>query len=871
MSWRSETPEAATPPDEALPPRSRPVRDWLSRNRTVLLALVTWVVFAAVAYTTYRITGDIRYEDILHALEATTWTDILIAGFFTVVSFVLLAGYDVNALRHLGKQANLVQVGMIAFSAYAIGNTVGFGPLSAGAVRYRGYSRLGLSGEQIAGVIAFVTLSFGLGLTVTTALAALVAADQVAGFAGLTPQMLRLLSAGLLVALTVAAAILWRSDGWLRPHMPRPGIAIGQLAITAADLMVCATVLWVLLPQDLQVSWISFVIIYAIAIGLGVLSHVPAGLGVLEAVILTTLGGATGTDALLGSLVLYRVIYHVVPLLIAVVVVAWTEALEALHSPRLEWAQRMGTLLAPSLLGSLAVICGVMLIFSSVIPAREANLVWLAGYVPALLIEGAHFLSSLIGLVLFVAARGLTQRLDGAYWLTLGAASAAFFFTFVKALAPYEAVMLAALIGFLLLSRPLFDRPASLFAQTLTPPWIAGIATVAISAITILLFVQKDVAYSHELWWQFEISAEAPRGLRALLGVVVLSALIAIRSLMQPTRPEPGMPDEAELKKALAIVERQDMGEANLVRMRDKSLIFSDAGDAFLMYAVQGQSWISLFGPIGAPRAQAELIWRFIETARAKGGRPVFYQVPPSLLPLCADAGLRGLKLGERAVVDLEAMDLHSSQWAEQRQALRKGERMGLAFELLEPATLGPILDELQQVSDAWLAHHDTREKGFALGRFERDYVAEQPVAVLRAEGRIVAFATVMQTGTKAEATLDLMRFARSAPPGSMDVLLCNLLVEMKRQGFRSFNLGMAPLSGITAHQAAPFWNHLGQSVFEHGERFYNFRGLRSFKAKYRPEWQSRYLVTPGGVSPLAALVDVTLLIGGGLRGVMRK
>ncbi|MCE8422118.1 hypothetical protein LZ190_26310, partial [Rhodovulum sulfidophilum] len=99
MSWRSETPEDATPPDEALPPRSRPVRDWLSRNRTVLLALVTWVVFAAVAYTTYRITGDIRYKDILHALEATTWTDILIAGFFTVVSFVLLAGYDVNALR----------------------------------------------------------------------------------------------------------------------------------------------------------------------------------------------------------------------------------------------------------------------------------------------------------------------------------------------------------------------------------------------------------------------------------------------------------------------------------------------------------------------------------------------------------------------------------------------------------------------------------------------------------------------------------------------------------------------------------------------------------------------------------------------------
>ncbi|MGP3698488.1 bifunctional lysylphosphatidylglycerol flippase/synthetase MprF [Rhodobacter sp. NSM] len=871
MSWRSETPESVTSAGEGVPARARPLRDWFGRNRTMLLALVTWVVFAAVAYTTYRITGDIRYQDILRALEETSWRDILIAGFFTVVSFVLLAGYDVNALRHLGRSPNLVQVGMVAFCAYAIGNTVGFGPLSAGAVRYRGYSRLGLSGEQVAAVIAFVTLSFGIGLTVTTALAALVAADQVAAQAGLSPLALRLLSGALLLALAVMAAFLWRQNGRLRPHMPRPVIALQQLAITAADLMVTATVLWVLLPQDLEVSWISFVIIYAIAIGLGVLSHVPAGLGVLEAVILTSLGGSTGTDALLGSLVLYRVIYHVAPLLIAVVVVAWTEALEALHSPRLEWAQRMGTLLAPSLLASLAVICGVMLIFSSVIPATDADLAWIAAYVPVQLIEAAHFLSSLIGLVLFVAARGLTQRLDGAYWLTLVAAAAAFVFTFVKALAPYEAVMLAALIGFLILSRPLFDRPASLLSQTLTPPWLAGIATIAVSAITILFFVYKDVDYSHDLWWQFEVSAEAPRGLRALLGVVILSSVIAIHSLLKPSRPETDRPEDDEVQRALAIVDAQDGSEANLVRMRDKSLIFSASGDAFLMYAVQGQSWISLFGPIGAQGSQAELIWRFIEMARANGGRPVFYQVPPALLPLCADAGLRGLKLGERALVDLETMDLQSSQWAEQRQALRKGERTGLTFEVVEPAGVAAILDELQQVSDAWLAHQDTREKGFALGRFDRSYVAEQPVAVLRAEGRIVAFATIMTTATKAEATVDLMRFARNAPSGSMDVLFCNILVEMKRQGFRSFSLGMAPLSGITASQSAPFWNHLGQSVFEHGERFYNFRGLRSFKAKYRPDWQSRYLVTPGGVSPLAALVDVTLLIGGGLRGVIRK
>lgn len=149
--------------------------------------------------------------------------------------------------------------------------------------------------------------------------------------------------------------------------------------------------------------------------------------------------------------------------------------------------------------------------------------------------------------------------------------------------------------------------------------------------------------------------------------------------------------------------------------------------------------------------------------------------------------------------------------------------------------------------------------------------MVQQPVAVLRKDGRIVAFATVMVTGTMAEATLDLMRFAEDAPRGAMDFLFANLLVEMKARGYRQFNLGMAPLSGMATHASAPIWNHLGQTVFEHGERFYNFKGLRAFKSKFHPAWEPRYLVVSNAISPMAALLDVTLLIGGGLKGVVGK
>jgi len=180
-------------------------------------------------------------------------------------------------------------------------------------------------------------------------------------------------------------------------------------------------------------------------------------------------------------------------------------------------------------------------------------------------------------------------------------------------------------------------------------------------------------------------------------------------------------------------------------------------------------------------------------------------------------------------------------------------------------------MEDLRAVSDAWLAEHDSREKGFSLGIFDPDYVASQPVAVLQVEGRIVAFATVMVTDTRAEGTVDLMRFHPDAPKGAMDFLFVKIMLHLREEGYRTFNLGMAPLAGIRKREAAPVWDRLGGAVYDLSERFYNFKGLRAFKQKFNPHWQPRYLAVSGGGNPLIALMDVTLLIGGGIKGVVGK
>ncbi len=853
------------------------IRGWrlfLRRQGRRISALLTVVVFALVGVAIYRLTGEVRYADVIAALRSTDPVAVAAAVFFTALSFFALTLYDVDALEYVGRKLPYSEVALIAFSAYAVGNTAGFGPLSGGAIRYRAYSRLDVTPEEIGRVVAFVTLAFGLGLAGVAALSLLAIGGEVANLLGVSAFSLRL-AAGVVIAALGTLLIVGRGGrvlhfGRFSLRLPDSRTMSRQFLVTCLDVAASATVLYVLLPPSVDIGWPTFLGLYAVAIGLGVLSHVPAGLGVFDAIIVAALHQTANVDEVLGSLVLYRIIYYVLPLLVAMAATITVETRRQLAHPAIVSLRRLGARLSPSLVSALTLVVATMLIFAGATPLPSEGYAIFAELLPLPVIEAAHFLSSLLGLALFVSARGLSQRLDGAWWLAMLSSLAGFVLALVNTSTFVGAGLLAFLAFSLFATRRLFNRPASLFAQALTIPWLVAMALVCAGALFILFFVYRDVDYRHELWWQFELSGDAPRGLRAMLGVVIAASVISLASLLRPA-VTPVPPQSRELDGAVGIIESQGMADPNLVRMGDKNVLYSADGRAFLMYGRQGRSWIALFDPVGPVDAWAELVWRFLEAARAVGCRPVFYQISPASLAACADAGMRAYRLGEIAVVDLRTFSLEGAKWSKLRGALGRMEREGLAFEVVPVTGVAAILGELEAVSDAWLAVHKTREKGFSLGAFEPDYILSQPVAVLRQRGRIVAFANLLLSGTRQEASVDLMRFSPEAPKGVMDMLFARIMLRLREEGYETFNLGMAPLSGMASHDAAPVWDVIGRAIFEHGERYYNFKGLRAFKEKFHPTWQPRYLAVPGGVSPALALLDATLLIGSGLKGVLGK
>jgi phosphatidylglycerol lysyltransferase len=249
----------------------------------------------------------------------------------------------------------------------------------------------------------------------------------------------------------------------------------------------------------------------------------------------------------------------------------------------------------------------------------------------------------------------------------------------------------------------------------------------------------------------------------------------------------------------------------------------------------------------------------------------VFYEVSTTYLPLWVEIGLSLHKMGEEAVVDLSTFSLAGGDFKKMRAAHNKAMKSGLELQILTPPHSAALITTLKGVSDSWLGEKNTVEKRFSVGQFSAAYLAHFPIAIVQREDRILAFANVMTTDNHGAVGIDLMRYLPQDADGMMEFLFIKLMEHYRDLGASTFSLGMAPLAGLEARHGTSMWNRFATIIYRHGGAFYNFEGLRGFKKKFHPQWQSRYLAVPGGLHPVIALRDVTLLIAGGTKGLLRK
>jgi phosphatidylglycerol lysyltransferase len=875
----SENTEAVTEKHPAPPARLR-VRDFISKNRQPIGLAVTILLFALALIACRHMLTELDIYALQDSLLSVPMTSLGGALLATAVGFTFLLGYEWSASRYANVDLPKKTLVMGGLCAFAIGNAVGLSMLSGGSVRYRLYSRHGLGAGEVAHMTLFASLSLGCALPPLAALATL--SDLSAASLALhvsVPILATVAIAVLALSVVIGLAVYSRRlpeqniphnllvrAGRRTLRLPGLRLTLMQLVITALDVAAAAAVLYLLLPSAPPFG--AFLLVYLLALAAGVLSHVPGGVGVFEAILLTAFADELGAAPLAAALLLYRLIYVVLPLLLACLALLFSEAKRLIFARQ---AIRVASGFGAPILALLVFLSGVVLLFSGSTPEIDTRLESLGFLIPHRLIDASHFGASLVGVLCLLLAQGLRRRLSAAWMLTTILLFVGSVLSILKGFDWEEACMLFVTACLLAIFRRSFYRPSRLLELPFSPLYLVASICVLGASFWLLLFAYQDVPYSHQLWWQFTLDADAPRGLRSALGSAVLLVIVSLTWLLRTARPVINLPDAEQLAKAAQIVNASNQPDGGLVLTGDKAVLLHPDGNAFLMYAHRGRSLVALYDPIGPTQQRAELIWQFRDLCDVHHARPVFYQVRAENLPFYMDIGLTAIKLGEEARVDLLKFDIEAKgkEMKDLRYTWNRGGRDGLSLEIYEVGKAP--LDELKVISDAWLTGKNVREKGFSLGRFSPEYLQHFRIAIIHFEGKPVAFANLLETSRLDLASLDLMRAHPDAPKLTMEFMMVGLILHYKKEGYARFSLGMVPLSGLQPRRGAPLTQRLGSMVFSRGEQLYNFQGLRRFKDKFQPDWEPRYMAVPAGLDPLVALADTAALIAGGLTGLVKR
>jgi phosphatidylglycerol lysyltransferase len=822
---------------------------------------------------------EYHFHDLKNALRLIPPSSILWAALFVLLNYMILAVYELLGFSYIGNKLPWNRIVFTSFISYAFSNNVGFYTISGSAVRFRLYSQFGLSGIDITRLIVFVNgAAFWLGLCAICALVFTVEPMAVPLPLRLPAHSTTLL--GIFFCVLLAAGFLFtiirktplRFRQW-EFSIPRPPLLLGLVATACLDWLLCGAALYALLPS-MQLSFPMFMGFFLLSMLAGLVSHVPGGLGVFETTMLLVLPHGDHA-AVFSALLAFRGLYYIIPLLTASALLGAYEVKNRRDqlADTLQKVGRWGTGVVPYLFAIMIFIGGLILLFSGATPAEHHRWIFLTRFLPMPMLEVSHFMGSLFGIALVMLAWGLYRRLDGAYHFTLYILAGGAVFSLLKGLDWEEATIMMAMVLILLPCRKLFYRRTSLVHDRFSPGWMFMVAISLVSTIWLGLFTYKHVQYSSELWWRFGIHDHASRFMRAVVGSMVAAFTFSLIQFLAPARrSRAGLQSkEPPVAKIKDILDHSPSTTGWLSLLGDKKILFDDTQKAFIMYGIQGRSWVAMGDPVGDPAVYSPLIWKFREECDRNNGRPVFYEISRNNLPYYLDLGLSLLKMGEEARVALDGFTLEGSARKSARYTINRLEKEGCTFDIVPADGVSALLPELKSISDEWLATKKVREKQFSLGCFHEPYLIHTPMAVVRRNNAIVAFANVWPSGTKEELSIDLMRYSENAPKSVIEYLFGRLMLWGSVNGYHWFNLGMAPFSGFEERALAPLWHRVGALLYRHGDNFYNFQGLREFKEKFHPVWEPRYLAAPGGLGLPLIFKDISSLISGGLKGIFSK
>ncbi|WP_058300582.1 bifunctional lysylphosphatidylglycerol flippase/synthetase MprF [Gorillibacterium timonense] len=889
----------------------------LSRTRAIRL-LIPIAVIALVYIEGSNELKQIHIGQTIRQLRGMPRLSVLAILGTALFSVAVMSGYDFLIRHHFRLNVSRGTTFRYSWIANTFNNILGFAGLTGAGVRTLLYKRSGVPAAKMGQAVLFLSPMVITGLSVLSWFVVTGVFPAWTLFEVHPWLQIAVYGVGLYLVFFIGVQRSSLFAKWFNRDGGRiPFVTVGASLGASFLEWSFAAMTFFLITRELlgPVPFCGIIGLYVVSAVAGILSMAPGGIGAFD---LTVLMGLQimdySSDQAMAVLVMFRLFYYVVPWLVGLLLGAFEFATggrrkadrqpvkdpesgelfqesESVSGSAAALANRLNGALnawqkfwrlpeqlgfltdfGAWALGKLVLIGGFVLLLSAATPGLMHRLRFTKELLSLPVMQLSHQLTVIIGFLLILLSRGISLRVKRAYRLTSLLLWAGAVFSFTKAFDFEEAIYLLIVALMLWISRDRFYREGAPLSGRLLGFWFLTTTLIAVSYY-LLGSHMLDGFIKHLPMKPRHHAAHALQpphyyAITAAVGLVSSWLFLTVILLLRPFRHTEigaGVEEMARLEAFLKTNKGNYL--THMYFTGDKGFYWAKGGKVLFVYAKTRDKLAVLGDPLGPRELISEAIVEFQQYADRYALSVVFYQVGPEYLSIYHDNGYRFFKLGEEALVDLDAFTLSGKKNTDLRAVNNRFEREGYAFEIAQPPHNADLLSELREVSTEWL--DGKKEMGYSLGWFDEPYLQRAPLAVLRSsEGRALAFASLAPVYDGGRTmSIDLMRHRKDTPNGTMDWMFIRLLQGCKEQGYARFNLGNAPLASVGQSKSAMREERLASLVFRYGGHWYGFQGLRRYKGKFSPDWEPRFLAYPVTVSLPILTVDLVRLVNRKMKG----
>ncbi|ALV21823.1 bifunctional lysylphosphatidylglycerol flippase/synthetase MprF [Carnobacterium antarcticum] len=816
-----------------------------------LLSILILIAIIVLTRLEFKSIDILSLRSLLRSLSLTEQAIILLLG---LAAFSFTAVYDIILSKYFKLALPLKETFKIGWTAQAFNNFIGFGGLTGTSLRFSLYKK-----KQVSDAIA---LKIGLSALVSPIVGVFMLVLLTIGNLGKL-QGHKYGSLLLLICLYVPFYLFsgkLKLGRFIDEHSPFVYLTLKVksfiLLVSTIDWLAAALFFTYLVKlYESSLTYPIGILIYAISTIAGIASFLPGGIGTFDVACIYLFSQLNyDTNGVILSILIYRIVYYVVPWLVAlfIMLIDFLREKTSLISRNVMMQIEVKALSFSVLFG------GVVLILSVDTPDLVSRVHLLEEIVPKDAQNFSRITTLIIGILLIVLSKGLRERVKTIHHISIGLLLIGAVTCLIKGLDYEETLLMVFFAGFLFFARDYFtnqsmEHTKSSIAATIglvtgLPLIYAGIynATHGIS------FLHDTGAYSFvylkENSWKF------------LVYEIVAVSIALLLQYSQSKRIVFTPVSEEDVTKFEVFIKKYPANEyTHLFYLKDKNVFYNSLNDVLFLYRPTGKYLLVLGDPIGNPEHFEDAVDELLRTAQKYNMSVNFYEVEGKNLELYSNQGFSFLKIGENAKVDLSDFSFKGKKNSDLRHIRNLYTTKNFQFEVVYPPYTESFQQTLKTISDEWLKGR--KEHQFSLGFFDLEYLSREPVAILSNEKGIQAFASILPIANSQSISIDLMRFRNKAPSGTMDVLFISLFEWSKKSGYHSFNLGMAPLSNVGNEAYSHKKEKLVKYAYDFGNNIYRFHGLRSYKEKFHPEWSNVYIAYREEyklISVLLALIKIS-------------